>query len=70
MVDRNQAQLMKRGAAIEKKIESVKASMAVPKWKAQSHQLRSMMKAARQPVTFGLPARGGKGGRAGGGSGY
>ena len=68
MVDRNQAALARRGNQVDKKIEQAKANQPVPKWQAQSHQLRAMMAAARQPITFGQPRRGGGGGGRGGGA--
>lgn len=38
---------MKKGEMIEKKIEEKKANEKVPKWKAESLQLRSGIKNAR-----------------------
>ena len=38
---------MKRGAAVERKIEEKKAREKVPKWKAESLQLRVGLKNAR-----------------------
>ena len=47
MVANEQVKFMKKGAVIEKKIEEKKAKEVIPKWKAESLQLRSGLKQAR-----------------------
>ena len=47
IVANEQVKLMKKGAVVEKKIESKKAQEKVPKWKAESLQLRVGIKQAR-----------------------
>ena len=47
VVANEQVKLMKKGAVVEKKIEQKKAQEKVPKWKADSMQLRVGLKNAR-----------------------
>lgn len=47
LVANEQKKLMKRGEAIEKKLEEKKAKEKVPKWKADSLALRSGVKQAK-----------------------
>ena len=47
IVANEQVKLMKKGAVVERKIEEKKAKEKVPKWKAESLQLRSGIKQAR-----------------------
>lgn len=47
IVAREQPKLMKKGEIVEKKIEEKKAKEKIPKWKADSLQLRAGLKQAR-----------------------
>ena len=47
IVANEQVKLMKKGAVVERKIEEKKAKEKIPKWKAESLQLRAGLKQAR-----------------------
>ena len=47
LVAKDQKNLMRKGEMVEKKIEEKKAKEKVPKWKAESLQLRAGVKQAR-----------------------
>ena len=47
LVEKEQKKLMKRGEAVERKLEEKKGREKVPKWKAESLQLRAGIKNAR-----------------------